>query len=376
MRQFHLRVSPLFFLTAFLIGFLGTQNFLYSFLWMVAIFISILFHEMGHALMAISFSQSVLIQLGPFGGATIPFGPKMKLSQEFIMVLMGPVFGFLLLIISGLLLVKKVSVDPNFQIFCEAMIQINLVWTVVNLLPVLPMDGGQLVRIILEGIFGFKGRKYACIIGLGISLILGFGLIVFKLIFPSIFFFFFAFQNYEIFKRLKMITEEDEELPLKEELKEAINLSKKHDEHAIQKLEGIRSHSGKGLVFVIASQELAENYIAEKNFQKAFEILQPIYEKLLDSGKILLQKAAFEIKEDEVVLQIANECLISVPDQEIILRALASAARKKDLEATLGWLQTAKDFGCKDLKNYLQSAFFDLLKEDPKFKEAIDKVEG
>jgi hypothetical protein len=282
----------------------------------------------------------------------------------------------LLLIISSLLLVKKIAVDPSFQIFCEAMIQINLVWTIVNLLPVLPMDGGQLIRIILEGIFGFKGRKFACIIGLGISLILGFGLIVFKLIVPSVFFFFFAFQNYEMFKRLKVISEEDEQQPLKEELKSALSLSKKHDEQAVHKLEGIRSHSGKGLVFVIASQELAENYILEKNFQKAFEILKPIHEKLMDSGKILLQKAAFEIKEDEVVLQIANECLISGPDQEIILRALASAARKNDLEATLGWLQTAKDFGCKDLKNYLQSNFFDSVKSDPKFKEAFDQVES
>ncbi len=35
----------------------------------------------------------------------------------------------------------------------------NLFWTIVNLLPVLPLDGGQLLRIVLEAAFGVKDLR-------------------------------------------------------------------------------------------------------------------------------------------------------------------------------------------------------------------------
>jgi hypothetical protein len=41
----------------------------------------------------------------------------------------------------------------------------NLFWTVVNLFPVLPLDGGQMLRIVLESLFGLKGYRAALLVG-------------------------------------------------------------------------------------------------------------------------------------------------------------------------------------------------------------------
>ena len=274
--QLHFRFSPFFLLISFLIGYIFTQSVMAGFLWTAAIFLSILVHEFGHASVALFFKQSVLIQFTAFGGATMPLGKKLKPAAEFLMVLMGPLFGFSLYLLSNYISSLNIITSSEFVIFLNALKYINLFWTIVNLFPVLPLDGGQLLRIALESILGIRGRKIAVLIGGILAIAFALILVLFKAFFAAIFFFFFAMQNLEIYRQMKVLANEDKSDSIKEELKEAVELSKKHDIHANQKLEEVRSHSGNGLVFVIASQELAENYIAEKNYQKAFEILDPI----------------------------------------------------------------------------------------------------
>ncbi|NBO24348.1 MAG: hypothetical protein EBU93_03815 [Chlamydiae bacterium] len=373
-RSFHFRFSPFFFLTAFIIGFLGTGDFIQSFIWMGAIFFSILIHELGHACVAYYFDQSVIVQFTAFGGVTIPLGPKLNKLQEFLMVLMGPIFGFSLFILATFILKKFQVQQANSVVFLEALRFINLVWTILNLFPVLPMDGGQLLRIGLEGAFGLSGRRFSLLFGGSFSILVAFLMLIFKMFIPAIFFFFFAFQNFELYQQMKIFSDEDEDGPVKEELKEAMQLSKSHDEKAKTKLEEVRKHAGQGLVFVIASQELAENYYEAKDFQKVFDILEPIQDKLLDTGKKILLKSAFELSKDEVVLKLAGFMLVSSPDQEIILLALSSAARQQDLEASLGWLQTAIDYECSDLKGYLEKDYFKEIKKQVEFLEAMKKA--
>ena len=88
----------------------------------------------------------------------------------------------------------------------------------------------------------------------------------------------------------------------------------------------------------------------------------------------MLLKAAFEISKDDRVLHISGKMLVTSPDQEIILLALASAARKKDVEAAIGWLQTAIDYECKDLKTFLQQPLFEEVKKNNDFKSVLDQI--
>ena len=95
-----LKISPFFWVTAGLIGWINSMGtfhpFILTLIWIGVIFVSILIHEYGHALTSRYFGQHPRIQLVAFGGLTIPEGKRLKGWREFLVVLNGPLFGFLL----------------------------------------------------------------------------------------------------------------------------------------------------------------------------------------------------------------------------------------------------------------------------------------
>jgi stage IV sporulation protein FB len=165
-----IRIHPFFWILAMLIGWINTFNFVLTGLWVLVILGSVLIHEFGHALTALAFGQRAHIDLVALGGVTKRHGSKLKLWQEFIVVLNGPLAGFAL----GLLSYLVYKIVPNhspdvFIYFLEIMIFVNLFWTVINLLPVQPLDGGHLLNILLEGIFGLKGLKISLFLSMMIA---------------------------------------------------------------------------------------------------------------------------------------------------------------------------------------------------------------
>jgi len=130
-------------------------------LWVIVGFVSILVHELGHALAARKFGYHSTIVLHGFGGVTIIPHARFSRGQSIWVSFSGPLAGFLLAGITfALALVIKTEYQAvrtliGFSLF------INIVWTLMNLLPVLPLDGGQILREILG-----PGRlQAACFIG-------------------------------------------------------------------------------------------------------------------------------------------------------------------------------------------------------------------
>ncbi len=82
-----------------------------------------------------------------------------SLPKRFLIILNGPLFGFLLFLMArGVLQLSDVATSAVAPVLL-ALQYINLFWTVVNLLRVLPLDGGQLLSVICEGVFGVKGIR-------------------------------------------------------------------------------------------------------------------------------------------------------------------------------------------------------------------------
>ncbi len=70
-----------------MIGYWIGQSFLGMLIWVAIIFISVLFHEMGHALTAACFGQSPQIELVALGGITHyngREGQKLSFSKQFL----------------------------------------------------------------------------------------------------------------------------------------------------------------------------------------------------------------------------------------------------------------------------------------------------
>src|SRR5512143_986284 len=66
-----IRVHPLFWIIALLFG-LADSNLVHLVLWIVIVFVSILIHELGHALVMRLYGQPCFIVLHAAGGLTVP----------------------------------------------------------------------------------------------------------------------------------------------------------------------------------------------------------------------------------------------------------------------------------------------------------------
>jgi Zn-dependent protease len=128
----------------------------------VAVLVSILVHEFGHVLAVRKLlrTESIVV-LWMLGGLTIYRGAP-KPGQQASISLLGPAFSFALGAASYGAALLLLPVPPRLftrppesvlDAFLYTMIWINLVWTCANLLPALPLDGGQALRAGLRAVF-------------------------------------------------------------------------------------------------------------------------------------------------------------------------------------------------------------------------------
>lgn len=146
-------ISPLFWLTT--LAFASDSSAGYFFLWALLQLLSILLHEMGHALAARRYGSDSRILLYGLGGLT--FHHATSPLQQIAVALAGPAAGFVLgtAALIGWLLLRGVGLPPLASYVLWALMWINLGWGLANLLPVLPLDGG----IVLDNLLGSHRRR-------------------------------------------------------------------------------------------------------------------------------------------------------------------------------------------------------------------------
>lgn len=164
------RVHPLFWVVSVLGGWYPEELSLTA-LWVACLFFSILIHELGHALTARRFGMPPEIVLYAFGGYA-SFVPTWSytMGRAILILLAGPGAGFVLYgVVFGVhLTLQRLDVaftrpDVPFthpaKYFFIQMEYINLWWGLVNLLPVYPLDGGQITRELFTHWQGHRGRE-------------------------------------------------------------------------------------------------------------------------------------------------------------------------------------------------------------------------
>jgi stage IV sporulation protein FB len=146
------RVEPFFWISLVLIGGIGSINtpeaILRIALFVIAGFISILVHELGHALTARKFGAYSEITLQAFGGYAAYSGVRLSRLQSFLVTAAGPVVQ-IILGLSVLLLPRMSEINHDARYFLDTLMLISIFWAVLNLLPIMPLDGGQMLNSIL-----------------------------------------------------------------------------------------------------------------------------------------------------------------------------------------------------------------------------------
>jgi stage IV sporulation protein FB len=188
------RIHPLFWLMTAAMGW-QPNNLPFVGLWIVCVLISILVHEYGHGLMARRFGESPSILLYGLGGLCFARAERTP-AQRLAVLFAGPGAGFLFLaiIVAAMSLVYKISpaehlaiirshfglsVDrealgglsdkiPSPWIFLcyNFLVWINLIWGLVNLLPIYPLDGGQATQVVMTQVDPRNGARRSHIVSL------------------------------------------------------------------------------------------------------------------------------------------------------------------------------------------------------------------
>lgn len=169
--------------TWFLVAFLMVQSRMgaYSSIgWNIAEYISlfaiVLMHEFGHSLACRSVGgRADFIMLWPLGGVAFVDPPQRPgavlwslVAGPLVNVILVPVL-FVLMIASGIDGVDALRVPANnWQHFVGNLFMINAALLVFNMLPIYPLDGGQILRAVLWFFIGpIRSLTIATVIGLG-----------------------------------------------------------------------------------------------------------------------------------------------------------------------------------------------------------------
>lgn len=139
-----------------------TQSILFNVAFVLAVFICVVLHELGHALLAKRFGVNTKkITLLPIGGMAsldkIPESPK----QELMVVIAGPLVNVAIAILIYLFVpiheLANISLTENLETFSELTLLnfllylfiVNVGLVIFNIIPAFPMDGGRILRALL-----------------------------------------------------------------------------------------------------------------------------------------------------------------------------------------------------------------------------------
>ncbi len=363
------KIYPIYWIfTAILSLLLAGGNIMQALVWMVIIFVSVLFHEFGHALTAKMFGRKPRIELVAMGGITYHDGEKLPFWKQFLITLDGPIFGLILAFAAGF--AQVVITTPALKTILLQTYLINIFWTVINLVPVLPLDGGQLLRIGLEKWFDYKGLRYTFLVSGIIALSASLFFFAFQQFLPGAIFFLFAFENLDNFRKSRNIRGSDRNDDLKKALlaAEALFREGRKDE-ALAAFQSLRSTTKEGLLYDASTQYAALILDDQGQPQAAYDLLKPLEQRLDPPTLLLLHRLAFEHQDDTLVSSIGATVFQLFPLAEVALRNAYTAARLKQPQGAIGWLQTAQQNGAENLNEIVKESAFDSIRSDKTFKE-------
>jgi Zn-dependent protease len=172
--------------------FCGNMDTKSALVWVAVCFVSILLHEFGHVIAYRLFGTDGYAVLYGFGGLAVPDQGIQGTLAQFVVSMAGPIAGFCL---GGVVMAVAYvfgarvhigwhmflptfsawpDLNPNniarlqstylWYVLVNDLLYVNFYWGLVNLLPVLPLDGGHASRAVCERRDPYNGKRTSLLI--------------------------------------------------------------------------------------------------------------------------------------------------------------------------------------------------------------------
>ncbi|HEY5887041.1 MAG TPA: site-2 protease family protein [Acidimicrobiales bacterium] len=126
--------------------------------WVVVVTLSILVHELGHAAAFRSWGVHSRIVLHTMGGVTIPTAGLPHRRSRIAVSLAGPFAGLLLFGVPALVIERTVDLTTPWDDVVAFAVWVNIGWALINLLPILPLDGGHVALELIDAATDEQGE--------------------------------------------------------------------------------------------------------------------------------------------------------------------------------------------------------------------------
>jgi Zn-dependent protease len=169
--------------------------------WVVVVFVGVLLHELGHALMGRSFGLAPQIDLEGMGGLTSwgRSGRRVGTLRSVAISVAGPFTG--IAIGGAAYFYQRLhgdALDVRLDALLSDVVWVNLGWGVLNLLPILPLDGGNVLRAIAQHLMSDdRGERAARYTSIAVAVAIGIFALTSHYRFGALMLAYFAFFNYQ-----------------------------------------------------------------------------------------------------------------------------------------------------------------------------------
>jgi len=154
-----IRIEWSFWLIAVFLGYGARTGWLLA-AWVVIVLVSILVHELGHAVALRVYHQRPRVVLHAFGGLTYGSSAYRSRTQSIVVSAAGPLTAIVVLGLPAYAYLQTFTrfdqfFDYDRYVIVHDLAWVNISWSIVNLLPILPLDGGN----IAAAVFGQRAAR-------------------------------------------------------------------------------------------------------------------------------------------------------------------------------------------------------------------------
>ena len=167
-------VQPMHFVIGALFGYMRHGGFNASAaIYVLLVFVGVLLHEMGHAVVGRRFGLDPFVELVGWGGLTHWMaGRALTPGQSILVSFAGPAVG--LALGGGVWLwysYVPIPLPPLLEVALVDFIWVNFGWALFNLVPIFPLDGGRMMLAAFEKFLGVRGVRWAHLVSLLLALV-------------------------------------------------------------------------------------------------------------------------------------------------------------------------------------------------------------